>query len=291
MKILRHWRGRLMIKLGEIQKLQVMKLSEMGAYLNAIDQPNKDGVLLPKNQIDRDLNIGDEVEVFVYKDSKDRLIATTKEPKITIGELAKLKVVEITKIGAFLDWGLEKDLLLPFSEQTKRLQKGKGYLVGLYVDKSERLCATMKINKLLSCDAPYQVNDRVQGTIYSLNKEIGAFVAVDNKYHGLIPKHELYGEFKQGDKIEGRVIKVKEDGKLDLSLRDKGYKHIEEDAELILSRLQSNNGFLSLNDYSSPESIKQELNISKNAFKKAVGKLLKEGRIVLKEDGIQKVKE
>lgn len=276
-----------MIKLGELQKLQVVKSTEIGVYLNSKDQPSREGILLPQNQVEEGLNIGDELEVFVYKDSQDRMIATTKKPKIYLGEVAFLKVVEVTKIGAFLDWGLEKDLLLPFKEQTKKVQQGREYLVGMYIDKSDRLCATMNISKILSSESPYKVDDRVRGIIYSLNRDIGAFVAVENKYQGLIPKNELYGDFEKGDRIEARVAKVKEDGKLDLSIRERAYKHIEDDAQLILNRLQMNRGFLQLNDDSSPQKIKEELNISKNAFKKAVGRLLKEGRIKIKNDGIE----
>ncbi|SNS27466.1 hypothetical protein SAMN05446037_10073 [Anaerovirgula multivorans] len=276
-----------MIKLGELQKLQVVKSTEIGVYLNSKDQPSREGILLPQNQVEEGLNIGDELEVFVYKDSQDRMIATTKKPKIHLGEVAFLKVVEVTKIGAFLDWGLEKDLLLPFKEQTKKVQQGREYLVGMYIDKSDRLCATMNISKILSSESPYKVDDRVRGIIYSLNRDIGAFVAVENKYQGLIPKNELYGDFEKGDRIEARVAKLKEDGKLDLSIRERAYKHIEDDAQLILNRLQMNRGFLQLNDDSSPQKIKEELNISKNAFKKAVGRLLKEGRIKIKNDGIE----
>lgn len=276
-----------MIKLGELQKLQVVRNTEQGFYLNDEIQPSRDDVLLPHSQVEEDLNIGDELEVFIYKDSLDRMIATIKKPKIMLGEVALLKVVEVTKIGAFLDWGLEKDLLLPFREQTTDIQQGREYLVGMYIDKSERLCATMNISKVLSSESPYKVEDKVRGIIFSLNRDIGAFVAVENKYQGLIPKNELYGDFKKGDRIEARVVKVKADGKLDLSLRERAYKHIDDDAQMILNRLQMNKGFLHLKDDSSPEKIKEELNISKNAFKKAVGRLLKEGKIKIKNDGIE----
>jgi predicted RNA-binding protein (virulence factor B family) len=194
-------------------------MTKIGAFLNTQNGREQEEILLPKNQVPQDVEIGDEVEVFVYKDSEDRIIATMKRPKITLGEFALLKVVENTKIGAFLDWGLEKDLLLPFKEQTYEVEKDRSYLVGLYIDKSKRLCATMDIYKLLSDVSPYKINERVEGTIYQIKDDLGAFVAVNNKYSGLIPKKEFYGEYKCGDSVEVRIKKVREDGKLELSLR------------------------------------------------------------------------
>ena len=175
-----------MIELGKVQMLQVIRLTQIGAYLNSSEEKNSEDILLPKNQMPPELNIGDDIEVFVYNDSEDRIISTVKKPKLTLGEMAVLKVVETTKIGAFLDWGLEKDLLLPFKEQEGDVKKDAEYLVALYVDKSNRLCATMKIYNLLSSASPYKKNDRVHGIIYSFNSQFGHFVAVDNKYHGLI---------------------------------------------------------------------------------------------------------
>lgn len=276
-----------MIELGKIQKLIIKRTTSIGAYLNDKNGKKDDDILLPKKQISEDMNIGDEIEVFVYRDSEDRKIATTKKPKLTIGELAILQVVEISKIGTFLDWGLEKDLFLPFKEQTAPVHKGKTYLVGLYVDKSERLCATMDVYNLLRSDSPYKENDKVQGIIYKIKEEIGALVAIDNKYYGLIPQSELYGSYKSGDKIEGRVVKVREDGKLDISVRDKSYIQMDEDARIILGKLLLKGGELPFNDNSDPQLIKKEFNMSKRAFKRAIGKLLKEGKIKLTDKGIE----
>jgi hypothetical protein len=281
-------RGVFMIEIGEIQKLEIKRKTSVGVYLNSKGSRKEDkDVLLPNKEVPKGANIGDEIEVFIYRDSKERLIATTRKPKVTLGEIGLLKVVDITKIGAFLDWGLEKDLFLPFKEQTMKLEKGRKYLIGLYLDKSDRLCGTMKIKDFLKNDSPYRENDWVKGTIYSINKEIGAFVAVDNKYEGLIPKNELIGVYVPGEEANLRVINVKEDGKLDLSLRDKSYMEIDKDAELILNKAKENGGILLLNDYSSPKEIRNELNISKSAFKKAVGRLLKEGKIEFIEKGIK----
>lgn len=276
-----------MIELGKIQKLEVIRKTQIGVYLNAKNNKGEDDILLPKSQVPDKTEAGDEIEVFVYKDSEDRMIATVRKPLLTVGELAVLRVVQNTNIGAFLDWGLEKDLFLPFREQVGKVEEGGRILVGLYIDSSNRLCATMNIYNLLSSSSPYKEKDRVHGTIYSISKELGAFVAVDNKYQGLIPNKELYGNYSEGDYIETRIIKVRHDGKLDLSLRQEAYNEIEGDARKIMDRLSLGGGKLPLNDSSSPELIKSELNMSKGAFKRAVGRLLKEGAIKITENGIE----
>jgi predicted RNA-binding protein (virulence factor B family) len=184
---------------------------------------------------------------------------------------------------------LEKDLFLPFREQVGKVTTGGSYLVALYVDSSNRLCATMNIYDLLSTESPYKENDRVHGTIYNISKELGAFVAVDNKYQGLIPNKELYGNYREGDVVDVRIKRVKQDGKLELSLREKAYNEIESDAQKIMDRLKLKSGVLSLNDKSSPEDIKAEFNMSKAAFKRAVGRLLKEGAISITDDGIERM--
>jgi predicted RNA-binding protein (virulence factor B family) len=277
-----------MIELGKLQILKVIRMTSIGAYLNTKDGRDED-ILLPMNQVPRDIEIGEDVEVFVYRDSEDRIIATMKKPSITIGEIAPLRVVDITRIGAFLDWGLERDLFLPFKEQTYSVEEDGTYLVGLYLDKSGRLCATMDIFKFLSQESPYKVNDRVNGTIYKIKEEFGAFVAVDNKYDGLIPNKEFYGDYKCGDIVEVRIKKVREDGKLDLSLRKEYYNEIDDDAKKIMDRLILKGGRLKLNDNSRPEDIKSELNMSKSAFKRAVGRLFKERKIIITEKGIEKI--
>lgn len=276
-----------MIELGKTQSLEVIRNTEIGLYLNSKKDKSKDDILLPKSQVPQEIKIGDEVEVFVYKDSADRTIATVRKPKLAIGELAILRAAEITSIGAFLDWGLEKDLFLPFREQVGKVIKGGTYLVGLYVDSSDRLCATMNIYNLLTSNSPYKENDRVHGTVYSISKELGAFVAVDNKYQGLISNKELYGNYNEGDSIEVRIKKVRPDGKLELSLRKEAYNEIEGDAQKIMGKLKLSGGTLLINDNSSPDHIKAELNMSKGAFKRAVGRLLKEGVIKITDKGIE----
>ncbi|MDO4942607.1 MAG: S1-like domain-containing RNA-binding protein [Lachnospiraceae bacterium] len=278
-----------MIELGKLQTLYMVKRTNFGVYLN--DEAGKlDGrILLPKKQVPQDMQNGDAIKVFVYKDSEDRPIATTHVPKLTLGELAVLKVVSLSSIGAFLDWGLEKDLFLPFKEQTQSVKEGKEYLVTLYIDKSERLCASMKIYDSLSTDSPYKKDDHVTGTIYSINEDFGAFIAIDNKYHGMIPIKELHKKIYIGDTIQARVTRVREDGKLDLSLREKAYIQMDTDCDLVMSTIESYDGVLPFTDKASPAVIERELGLSKNAFKRAVGRLLKQGKIQINPHGIRKI--
>lgn len=287
MQILAGNRGIIMIRLGEIQTLQIVKKVEFGVYLG--DGENREErVLLPKKQVPEDAQMGDEIEVFVYRDSKDRLIATTNRPEITLGGVARLKVAQVGKIGAFLDWGLEKDLLLPFKEQTKKVQAGEECLAALYIDKSNRLCATMNVYPYLDTDSPYGKDDRVTGVVYEISQNFGAFVAVDERYSGLIPKRELYGAVEVGDTVNARVTEVKEDGKLNLSIREKAYLQIGQDAQKILEIIDSFDGVLPFNDKASPEVIRRETQMSKNEFKRAVGHLLKEGKITITERAIRR---
>ena len=182
------------LRLGEIQKLEIVKQVEFGIYLAESKETMEDRVLLPAKQVPQGAKVGDLMEVFLYKDSRDRLIATTKRPKLIMGEVALLTVAQMGKIGAFLDWGLEKDLLLPFKQQRGRVREGDQVLVSLYVDKSERLCATMNVYQHLLSDSPYKKEDRVSGRVYEISERFGAFVAVDDKYSALIPKKEFFGD-------------------------------------------------------------------------------------------------
>jgi hypothetical protein len=274
-----------MIRLGKIQELEIKRFTSVGAYLNDAEGSGDD-VLLPKSQIPEGAKIGDIIKVFVYRDSKDRIISSTRMPLAQVGEIKKLTVISSSKIGYFLDWGMEKDLFLPFSETVGSVEKFKSYLVALYIDKSDRLAATMKVKDYLSTDAPYKENDKAVGTIYSINRDIGAFVAVDNKYDGLIQKKNIFGVLEMGEEIEVRINKVHDDGKLDLSLRERGHIQMEEDAKIILTRLKEKGGFLPLNDSSHPNEIKKELHMSKSGFKRAVGKLFKDGIIQITSEGI-----
>ena len=276
-----------MITVGKVQVLKIERLTPIGAYLFD-GSDTKDVVLLPEKEVPNNSKVGNEIEVFVYRDSKDRLISTTRSPKIQLGEFAALKVADITKVGAFLDWGLEKDLLLPYNEQTIKVHKGRDYLVNLYTDKSDRLCATMKIYPLLKVGAPYKIGDWIEGYVYQINPEIGAFVAIDNLYHGLILIKDANSDIHCGEKIHARVSEVRNDGKLVLSPNKKAYKEIPKDAIMILTKLNENQGFLPYNDKTDAFIIKKEFNMSKSSFKRAVGKLLKEKKIKITERGIEK---
>ena len=270
------------MKLGEKQVLMMEKEVDFGVYLGT----ESEHVLLPKKQVPRGLEPGDPVEVFLYKDSRDRLIATTNEPKLTLGRLAILEVIDTGKNGAFLDWGLEKDLFLPFREQTTPVKKGDNILVSLYIDKSARLCATMKVYEKVSCDSPYQKDDMVEGIVYELSDRFGVFVAVDGKYSALIPKREVYHTYRVGETIRARVAAVKDNGKLDLSVREKAFIQMDVDAAKLVEYMEKNGGRIPFTDKASPETIRGEFEMSKNEFKRAVGRLLKEKKIEIREKDI-----
>lgn len=279
-----------MIKLGELQELEMSKSTDFGIYLKESESSSEERILLPKAQVPKDIKTGDTLTVFVYKDSDDRPIATTLTPKLTLGNIALLQVKEVTSIGAFLDWGLAKDLLLPFKEQTERVHTGEQILAALYIDKSSRLCATMKIYDYLQQDSPYKKGDKVIGTVYEIIRNFGAFVAVDNCYSALIPEKELKRSLKAGDSVEARVTSVKEDGKLDLSLNEEIPVQIDADAELIFRLLTEADGFLPYHDKTEPSLIAEKFGLSKNAFKRAVGRLMKEQKIRITAEGIEEIK-
>lgn len=277
------------MRLGEYQELEYIKKVDFGIYL-AESQRAEERVLLPAKQVPQGLKFGDKIKVFLYKDSRDRLIATTNEPKLSMGQIRPLEVKECGKIGAFLDWGLEKDLFLPYKEMTMKVQAGDEVLVTLYIDKSSRLCASMRgIYDLLSKESPYKKDDIVSGRVYEFSDNFGCFVAVDDKYSARIPRHEDTGFLRVGDVIEAKVTDVKPDGKLDLTLREKAYIQMDSDSEKIMELLDSYAGVLPFSEKASPEVIKRETGLSKNAFKRAVGHLYKERKIDLSGGKIRKV--
>ena len=269
-------------ELGKRRSLMVVKIVDFGVYLGTKDEK----VLLPKKEVPAGIEVGDPIEVFLYKDSSDRIIATTRIPKLMMGEVKVLEVADTARIGAFLDWGLEKDLLLPFREQTAKVSKKDKVLVALYVDKSGRLCATMKVYDKLRTDAPYEKDAEVKGRIYEISDNFGAFVAVDDKYSALIPAREATGKYRPGAILDLRVTEVKEDGKMNVSDRQKAYIQINEDAESVLSVIEEFAGVLPFDDHASPEVIKREFGLSKNAFKRAVGHLMKEGKVEIRDKRI-----
>ena len=272
------------MELGKKQTLIVVKTVDFGVYLAERPQAEaKDRVLLPAKQVPEGTKEGDRLEIFLYKDSRDRCIATTRDPLLTVGQVGVLEVKQVTKIGAFLDWGLEKDLLLPYHEQTARVHEGERCLVAVYVDKSSRLCATMKVYHYLSTATPYVVGDQVKGRVYEISERFGVFVAVDDRYSALIPAREAKGKYRPGNILELRVTEVKEDGKMNVSDREKAYIQIHADAENVLQVLEEFAGVLPFDDKASPEVIKREFGLSKNAFKRAVGHLMKEGKVEIRD--------
>ena len=278
-----------MMRLGEKQELIVVKKVEFGIYL-AEHEGDETRVLLPAKQVPEGTQVGDVLEVFLYRDSKDRMISTTQKPKLTMGEARPLKVVSVQRIGAFLDWGLEKELFLPYKEQITKVQENDEIMVRLYLDKSRRLCASMKgVYDLLRTDSPYGPGDMVHGRVYEFSGNFGTFVAVDNCFSALIPSHEDHSSLRIGDVVEARVTGVKQDGKLDLTLREKAYMQMDKDAVYVMELIEKHGGALPFNDKASPEVIMEEAKMSKNAFKRAVGHLYKERKIKITSEGILKL--
>ncbi len=305
------------MKLGEWNILRIDRIKDVGAYLtdgkglectwkrseSAKAPEEVMDVLLPTRQIPEGLEIGDNVRVFLYRDSEDRIIATTHEPLITLGEIKKLKVKSVSDIGAFLDWGLSRDLFLPFKEQTVKVQQEKSYLVKLYIDKTGRLAASMKIASVLKPNDTFEKGDHVKGIVYNVKKDFGVFVALYNKaildengedekrnavitYSGLIHSSEVFENLYVGDEVTCRVVKAREDGKLDLAMRDEIPLQMEKDAEMVLDIIKSYGGKLPFNDKADAAIIKREFGLSKNAFKRAVGRLYKNKLIEISDDGI-----
>jgi len=280
-----------MFKLGEIQELEILRITGSGAFLNeeAHEGDYDDDILLPGGELLEEHEEGNRIEVFIYKDSEDRFVATINKPMLILGEIALLKVVDVNNIGAFLDWGLMKDLLLPYKEQTARVKVGDACLVALYIDNTERLCATMDLSQYLILDEEdnFKVGDKVSFTVYKIVKNTGAFVAIEDKYIGFIPWHEVNPEMRPGHKLMGRVSRKLKDGKIDLSLKENMKLRMEHDSDKIFKLLVKEDGFLPFNDKSKPEDIKKKFNMSKQSFKKAIGKLLKEKKIEIGKDGIR----
>ena len=282
-----------MYLLGEKQELTVTRTGEIGCYLGDHYDSRAGDVLLPAKWMPEGTSVGDKIEVFIYKDSEDRPIATTIEPALTLGQTAVLRVADVTRIGAFLDWGLEKDLLLPFHEQNGRVREGEEVLVTLYIDKSERLCASMKkVYHALSEDTPYEQGDTVDGFVYEVSPEHGAYVAVDGKYSARIAPQEMRepgggSELRAGGRVTARVARVLRDGKMDLTLRKRKEEQMDDDARTVLAILQKNGGRVPFTDKAPAETIRGTFHMSRNAFKRALGRLMKEGKAELGDGEIR----
>jgi predicted RNA-binding protein (virulence factor B family) len=273
-----------MIKIGEFNTLEIIREAEQGIYL-ADEEGNE--VLLPNRYIPESFKIWDKIEVFVYLDNEERPVAVTDKPYITLNDFAVLRCNEVNNYGAFLDWGLLKELFCPFKEQAFKMKPGGWYLVYCYMDKtSGRLVASSKTNQFLdNKELTVKQFDEVD-LIISHPSELGMNVIVNKKHLGLIFKDDIYKDLSVGDKIKGLVKKVRKDNKLDITLGQVGYRNIEPNAEIIMQHLEDNSGFLNLTDKSSPEDIKEQLQMSKKNFKKAVGTLYKKRLIEIKDDGI-----
>ena len=276
-----------MVEIGKWNELQVIRSKDFGIYLGEKNSATSDTILLPRKQVPEGTKAGDYLRVFIYRDSQDRLIATTNTPLITVGEVKKLVVKSVTDLGAFVDWGLERDVLLPFKEQTAKVETGKAYLVRMYVDRSGRLCMSMKVGKELSPIVGYEEGQDFTGTVYEYKKDFGAFVAIDDKYPGLIYASELYTPVRVGDTVHGRIVKIRPDGKADLAIRKLAYAQMEEDSEMVYAVIKSYKGVLPFTDKADAQRIKKEFGLSKNAFKRACGRLLKEGKITINANNIE----
>ena len=272
-----------MLALGKINRLTVKKQVKFGFYLDGLSWGE---ILLPNNVAPNGLEIGSELDVFLYLDSEDQLIATTEQPKIKVGEVAQLQVVASTKVGAFVNWGLKKDLLVPFSEQQIPLKEGQKYLLHCYVDNSNRIVASSKLDRHLHKTIPsYNAGDKVD-IIISDQTDIGYKAVVNHQHWGVLYKNEVFKPLRRGDKLSAYIVKVRDDGKIDLRLNATTYKQALELTEQITKKLQQNNGKLALTDKSSPELIYATFGVSKKAYKQAIGSLYKDKKIVISEHGI-----
>jgi predicted RNA-binding protein (virulence factor B family) len=278
---------KIMFATAKYQVLEISHQVDFGLYLKTPESESEDVVLLPKKEIPENFEIGDKIKVYIYRDSEDRQIATTRQDLPEPDEIRLYQVLALNNIGAFMDWGLSKDLFLPHSQQRVKVKEGRKYLAAIYVDKSDRICATTYIEKFLKTDHNYVQGDAVSATVYRVKEGFGAIVAVDNSFMALLPHEQVPANLKAGEEIEGFVARVLPDGKIDFSLHKVAYLQRKDDASMILEHLQAAGGFLALNDKSSPQLIDQTFGISKKAFKRAVGNLLRQKKIVFEKNGIK----
>lgn len=275
-----------MIEVGKYNELTILRLTSVGLYLG--DDAGED-VLLPNKYCPESYNIEDKIEVFVYRDYEDRKIATNLTPKIFLNEFAFLQVVAVADVGAFLDWGLEKDLMVPFKEQRQKMEEGRWYVVYLDLDKeTDRLYASNKIEKFLQNeDLTVEEGEDVELLVWR-KTDMGFSVIINKSHKGLIFENEIFRELNIGDKLNGFVKKIREDNKIDISIQPIGYKKFNDtNSELIYNALVDNKGFLAITDKSSPDEIYLQFGISKKAFKKAIGALYKQRKITIQSKGIK----
>lgn len=276
-----------MLEIGQYHKMRIDRETEPGLFLS---NEAGDDVLLPNKYVPEEYKIWDILDVYVYLDHEERPVATTLKPFIELNNFGYLRCTTVAKMGAFLDWGLEKELFVPFAQQARPMKVGSWYLVYMYLDeKTNRLAATSKTMKYLNNDTlTVKKFDKVEILISHIT-ERGANAIVNGKHKGLIYKEDIFEDIRTGDKLEGWVKKIRPDGKLDIVLQEEGYRSIEPNAQYIYEELKANDGFLALHDKSAPEDIQSQLGLSKKSFKKAVGNLYKDGKIVIQEDGLHLV--
>lgn len=275
-----------MINIGEFNRMKVLKRSGSKCYLLTLNGKEDSEVPMPDTGVTEiALTVGDEVNAFIYKDSEDKLVATLKEPKARVGEIALLQAVSVTKIGAFIDIGIDRDVFVPIKEQSYKLEVGREYLFYIYVDKTQRLAATTNIDKYLESSRYYRVGDEVTGICYGFQTNGSAMIAVDNKYRGVILKNEYFSAIKIGEKLNLRIKKFYEDDKMALTPRKAAVDERLELQDIILEYLKNHKGFMPYNDKTSPETINKVFHQSKKYFKNALGGLMKQGLIIQDEKG------
>ncbi|MEG0308121.1 MAG: S1-like domain-containing RNA-binding protein [Clostridium sp.] len=274
-----------MIELGKINKLEVIRSCEFGYYLDGKGQSTSEDILIPTRSIVGSIEIGDEIEAFIYKDSKDRLIATMKKVEAYVGDVAYLEVVDKSIIGAFVKIGIERDVFVPFKEAAYELEVGKSYLFYLYVDKTNRIAATTKVDQHLHDTSTYDIGQEVEGVVYGRHTNGNLVIALDNIFRGIILRNEYFNEIEMGEKIKVRVKQYFDDGKTEVTARKPRLEEMGELEEVIMNYLKKNQGAMSFNDKSNPMDIKKYFKASKNGFKRALGALMKKGLIEQDEAG------
>ncbi len=277
-----------MVEIGKYNVLKVVKDLDFGLYLEGGELGE---ILLPRRYVPVNCSVDDELEVFIYLDSEDRLIATTEMPEATVGEFAYLNAVEVGKVGAFMDWGLPKDLLVPFREQKVDIEKGRSYVIYVYLDdESKRIAGSSKVEKFLdNLPLDYEEGQEVDLLIYS-QSDLGYKAIINNTHSGMLYENEVFKKIRKGDKLKGYIKKVREDDKIDLILEKPGYEKVDSIAQSILDELKKNQNFLKITDKSPAEEITSVFGISKKNFKKAIGSLYKQRIISIDPDGIRYIK-
>lgn len=267
-----------MVEIGNYNELEVAKFVDFGLYLDSEDGE----ILLPLKWIPEGVELGDKLNVFIYRDSEDRMIATTLKPKATVGQFAALEVKEANQLGAFMDWGLEKDLFVPFHNQRYPMEVGQKYVVYIYLDdSSDRIAGSAKLNKYLKPADENLTEGQKVNLLVANTSDLGYNVIIDHKYSGILYHNEVFKKLETGDEVVGYIKKIRDDGKIDVSLQQTGFAEVQDASEEVYQKLKASGGTLNLSDKSDPQEIYETLGMSKKTFKKAIGTLYKEGKINL----------